>query len=76
MTQQANNTFDFTQINNATRNLTTGMKLAVAQALLTQATTSLEKFENPLSTEAHGLGSALKQFRAQYKEAAEKAKEV
>lgn len=73
MTQQSVGTFDFTDINAATKNLTTGMKLAIAQSLLTQATTSLEKFENPLAEKAHGLGSALKDFRAAYKVEAENA---
>lgn len=35
--------FNFDAINNATRGLTAGMKLAIAQGLLTQAITTLEK---------------------------------
>jgi hypothetical protein len=65
---QAKGNFDFTAINEATKGLTTGMKLAIAQGLLTQAVNTLEKFENPLASEVHGLGEELKLFRIKYKE--------
>ena len=67
MSQHTGN-FDFTAINEATKNLTTGMKLAIAQGLLTQSINTLEKFENPLAVEAHTLGEELKTFRIKYKE--------
>lgn len=70
MTQQ----YDFTTLNNATRGMTAGMKLAVAQGLLTQAIKTLEHFDNPLKDEAIGLGEELKTFRIKYKESAEAAK--
>ena len=73
-TQQTGNSFDFTAINEATKSLTTGMKLAIAQGLLTQSISSLEKFENPLAKEAHGLGEELKLFRIRYKKAGQVAK--
>ncbi len=68
--------FDFTAINNATRGMTAGMKLAVAQGLLTQAINTLEKFENPLAEEAHGLGEELKTFRVKYQEVSALAREA
>ena len=64
----ASTNYDFTPINNATRGMTAGMKLAVAQGLLTQACNTLEKFENPLAEEAHTLGEKLATFRIKYKE--------
>jgi hypothetical protein len=67
-------TYDFTAINNATRGMTAGMKLAVAQGLLTQAISTLEKFDNPLSAEANTLGEELKTFRIKYKEEGDKAR--
>jgi len=70
MTQQS---YDFTAINNATRGMTAGMKLAVAQGLLTSACNTLEKFQNPLSVEAHTLGEELKTFRVKYREASAEA---
>ena len=60
------NTFDFTAINNATRGMTPGMKLAIAQGLITQATNTMEHFNNPLSVEAKSLGDALNKFRQGY----------
>lgn len=69
------NAFDFTAINNATRGLTAGMKLAVAQGLLTQAINTLEKFENPLAEEAYTLGEELKIFRIRYQEVSAQARE-
>ena len=67
--------FDFSEINLATRGLTAGMKLAVAQGLLTQAINTLEKFENPLAVEAHTLGEELKTFRIKYQEVSAQARE-
>ena len=67
--------FDFSAINNATRGMTAGMKLAVAQGLLTQAINTLEKFNNPLKAEAHGLGEELKTFRIKYQEVSAQARE-
>jgi len=69
MTQpQSANTYNFTAINNATRGMTAGMKLAVAQGLLTSAIKTMETFDNPLAPEAHTLGEHLKTFRIKYKE--------
>jgi hypothetical protein len=67
--------FDFSKINEATKGLTAGMKLAIAQGLLTQAINTLEKFDNPLLKEATGLGEELKTFRIKYKEVQMKSRE-
>jgi hypothetical protein len=71
---QTTGTFDFTQINEATKNLTTGMKLAIAQGLLTQSINSLTKFENTLANDAHTLGEELRLFRIRYKESGQIAR--
>lgn len=68
-------TFNFDAINNATRGMTAGMKLAIAQGLLTQACNTLEKFENPLAVEAHTLGNELATFRIKYKESSDQARQ-
>lgn len=68
--------FNFDAINNATRGMTAGMKLAIAQGLLTQACNTLEKFENPLAEEAHTLGNELASFRVKYKESSIAAQEA
>lgn len=62
--------FDFTDINAATKSLTAGMKLAVAQGLIKQAHKSLVFFENPLAEEAEEVLSSLVSFREKYKAAA------
>lgn len=72
----SSNTFNFDAINNATRGMTAGMKLAIAQGLLTQACNTLEKFENPLAQEAHTLGTELATFRIKYKESSKAAQEA
>ena len=67
--------FNFDAVNNATRNMSAGQKLAVAQGLLSSAINTLERFKNPLHDEAAGLGEELRTFRIKYKEAALKAQE-
>jgi hypothetical protein len=61
--------YDFTAINNATRGMTAGMKLAVAKSLLTQCANTLDKFDNPLAVEAFELREELEVFHCKYKEA-------
>lgn len=65
MTTTTNN-FDFTPINNATRNLTPGMKMAVAQGLITSALKKMEEYKDPLAVEALTIGEELKTFRIKY----------
>ena len=60
--------YDFTAINNATRGMTAGMKLAVAKGLVTQCANTLERFDNPLAIDAIQLREDMEVFHCKYKE--------
>jgi hypothetical protein len=59
--------FDFTAINNATRNLPSGMKIAIAKGLLTSVVNTFERFDNELLGEAIKLKSDINLFQIKYK---------
>lgn len=64
---QTTGNYDFGPINKITNNMTTGMKLAIADGLIQSCLTTMEKFENPLAPEVHTIGQELKEFRMKYK---------
>ena len=59
--------FDFDSFNKLTNDIAPGLKVALAESLLTSALWSLERFNNPLSDELLGVRTELKTFRAKYK---------
>lgn len=68
------NQFDFNAFNALMapngRPVAPGLKLAIAEGLIKDALWSLERYNNPMADDLHGIGNELKTFRIKYKEAA------
>jgi hypothetical protein len=61
--------FDFTEINNATRNLPVGMKIGIAKGLIKNVISTFERFENTLEDDANELLAQIEEFHEKYKKA-------
>lgn len=68
------NQFDFNAFNAILapngRPVAPGLKLALAEGLIKDALWNLERYNNPMADDLHGIGNELKVFRIKYKEAA------
>ena len=74
MTTATQNQFDFNAFNAILtpngRPVAPGLKLALAEGLIKDALWNLERYNNPMADDLHGIGNELKVFRIKYKEAA------
>ena len=63
----AKGSFDFTAINGLTNDLPAGMKLAIAQGLISNCIGTFNRFKNECEDEAKEVAQALNNLRANYK---------
>jgi hypothetical protein len=72
----AKGSFDFAPINELTNGLPAGMKLALAQGLISNCIGTFNRFKNECEDEAKDVAQALNNLRANYKATVPAEKQV